>query len=483
MKRGSVIAPLLLILIGGVFLLKNINPNLPIFETLFTYWPFLLIAWGALRLVEMVIWHINGKPLPVSGVSGGEWALVIIVTIVGSTAWGVQRFHRDGGFGRIGLGGLEVFGESFDYPVPEQAKPTGAAPRIVIENLRGATRIIGADVQEVKVVGRRTVRAMDRATAEQANQEAPLVFTVTGDVVTIRHGADRDDRARVTSDLDVTVPRGATIEAHGRRVDYDISDVNGEVTIDSDNSGVRLQNIGGRVRIDLRNSDIVRGFDLRGDFELKGRGRDIELENVAGQVSIEGAYSGETILRRIAKPVRFESERTTIQVAKIPGELDLSLSKLEATDIAGPVLVRGKSKDVSLAEITDTITIDLNSGDVEVRQSKPQTAKIDVSVRSGDIELALPGTARFSLDASTKRGSVSNDFDAKFREETTDRGAKLSGSLGSGPEVKLHTDRGMLTLRKITPGEVTTMPPPAPLPAKPPKPLKAPLEPARADNQ
>lgn len=485
MKRGSVIAPLLLILIGVVFLLKNIHPEIPVFETLFTYWPFLLIAWGMLRLLEMVVWHMRGKALPAAGISGGEWALIIVLTIVGSTAWGVQRFHRDGGFGRIRLGGVEVFGESFDYPLDAQSKPAGKTPRVVVENLRGATRIIGADVTEVKVTGRRTVRAMDRASADKASAAAPMQFNVTGEVVTIRVGADRDEDARVSSDLDITVPRGATIEAHGRRVDYDIADVNGEVIIDSDNSGVRLQNIGGRVRVDLRASDIVRAFDVRGDFELKGRGRDVELENVAGQVTIEGGYSGETILRRIAKPVRFESERTTIQAAKIPGELELSLSTLEATDVTGPVLVRGRSKDVRLTDISDTVTIDLDRGDVEVRQSKSPVSRIDVQVRTGDIEVALPENAKFSINAVTERGTVSNDYDSKLREETFNRGAKLLGSLGPGPEVKLSTDRGTVTLRKIGLAEVNSLPSAPPKPAKPPKlpAIPAAPEPARANNQ
>ena len=62
----------------------------------------------------------------------------------------------------------------------------------------------------------------------------------------------------------------------------------------SDNAGVRLQNIGGRVKVDTKKSDIVRATGVKGDVELKGRGRDVELEEIAGQVTINGSYSGET---------------------------------------------------------------------------------------------------------------------------------------------------------------------------------------------
>lgn len=480
MRRGSIVAPLILILIGIVFLIKNIRPDLPLFEMIFTYWPFLLIAWGLLRMAEVLTIYFRGSPLPAAGVSGAEWALIIVLTLVGSMAWGVHRFTRDGGFGKIRIGGVEVFGESYDYPMDTVTKKTGKAPRIVVENLRGAARIIGSDTDEVKVSGRRTVRAMDRATADRANTESPFEFNVTGDVVTIRTGIERGEASRLSSDLEIAVPRGSSIEARGRRVDFDVADVNGDVTIDSDNSGVRLQNIGGRVRVDLRASDIIRAFDIKGDVELKGRGRDIELENIAGQVTIDGGYSGETILRKVAKPLRFESSVTKMQVAQIPGEVEISLSTISGTNIAGPVTINAKSKDIELSDVTDRIDVEVDRGDVTLRQSKLPLSQVDVRVDSGSIDVALPEGAKFTLNAEARRGTVSNDFDPKFVETAIERGAKLSGTLGGGPTVKLTTDRGEVTIRKISPGEIPAVNAPAPKKARAPQ---APKAPERALNQ
>src|SRR5512141_2096738 len=109
MRRGSLVGPLILIAIGVIFLLKNIRPDLPLFELFMSYWPFLLIAWGGLRLVEILVTYFRGAKLPAAGISGGEWALVIILSMVGSSVWGVQQFTRNG-FGRFPIGGVEVFG-------------------------------------------------------------------------------------------------------------------------------------------------------------------------------------------------------------------------------------------------------------------------------------------------------------------------------------------------------------------------------------
>ena len=67
MRRHSLVGPLLLILIGALFLLRNIRPEWATFELIARYWPFLLIAWGVLRLVEILYWRISSKPLPARG--------------------------------------------------------------------------------------------------------------------------------------------------------------------------------------------------------------------------------------------------------------------------------------------------------------------------------------------------------------------------------------------------------------------------------
>ena len=61
MKRGSLIGPMLLILIGVLFLINNIRPELPILQVIGNYWPFVLIAWGALRLLEITYWQLSGS--------------------------------------------------------------------------------------------------------------------------------------------------------------------------------------------------------------------------------------------------------------------------------------------------------------------------------------------------------------------------------------------------------------------------------------
>ncbi len=471
MRRGSLVGPLLLILIGVVFLLRNIRPDLPLLELFVNWWPAVLIAWGALRIVELVASYSRQRPMPRSGVTGGEWALIILITIATMSIWSARRWSQELP-GKIRIGGVEVFGEAFDYPASDQTVAAAPRGRLIIENARGNTRITGAEGAEVKVSARKSVRALDREAADRAAAAADLSVKREGDIVRVLHGRDAPDGARVSVDMEIIAPRGSSIEFRGKYGDLEVKDVDGEVVCDSDNAGVRLESIGGRARIDLRRSDIIRALKVKGDIEIKGRGRDIEIEDAAGGVSIEGSYSGETILRRVARAVRFESSRTEIRAGAVPGEMRLSLSQLAMSRVLGPLFIRAETKDIQLADVTDTLTLDIDRGDVEIRQPRTDFGRIAVKTGSGDVELALPPAARFSLAASTERGEAVNDFDPRLRVEQDDRKASITGSTGPGPEIRTETRRGRTIVRKLTPAEISSIlgrPPQAPPPPEPPK--------------
>ncbi len=462
MRRGSIVGPMILIFIGLVFLMRNLRPDIPLMNWLETYWPFLLILWGLVRLVEVGYWHFSSQPVPARGVGGGEWALIIVLTLIGTAVWGTERLVRDN-FGRFQIGSVEMFGESFNFDVPESNVEAGKAPHVLIDNARGGVRVTGADVTTVKVTGRKSVRAIDRASADRANHGSQCTVQKSGDTVNVTSkSSGLQDSARVTVDLEVTVPKGASVELRGQNGDFDIGDLTGEVTVYSDNAGVRAQNLAGKLKVETRKSDIIRATGVKGDIELKGRGRDIELEDIQGQITINGSYSGETTLRKVTKPVRFESNITQLRLERVPGELQIGLSTLSGTNLVGPLFLKtSKPKDIRLSEVTDSVTIESEEGDVELTQTRLPMPRVDVRVRSGSVELAIPTSAKCNINASTNRGEVSNDFDDRLKQSTEGKSAKLIGSLGGTTEVKVSTQRGGVTVRKSGPGMVEPPAPPA----------------------
>jgi hypothetical protein len=291
MRRRSFSGPLLLLLIGCLFLWRNLHPEAPIFDVVSRYWPFVLIGWGVLRLAEVLIWRERTGP----SFHGGEVVLIVFICVIGSGMW-VGRQH---GF-RFAGGGLEMFGEQYDYNVSAQASASGMK-RVTFENTRGSVRVIGGDAQEVVVNGHKWIRSWNRTDADRTDRNTPVEIVPQGDRLLIRTNQDRaPDNQRISDDLEVTVPRGVTVEARGRSGDFEISDLTGDVEIATDRADVRLARVGGNARLEIGRSEVIRATDVKGKIDLQGRGSDVELENIAGQVTINGGYTGTLEFKNLA---------------------------------------------------------------------------------------------------------------------------------------------------------------------------------------
>ena len=447
-RRASIIGPLVLILVGGIFLLHNLNRDLSILRTVAQFWPWILIGWGAIRLAEVLFWHQKGQPLPRAGVSGGEWWFVVFLCMLGSGTAGVMRV--DNRWSNINMRGWgwQIMGEQFDFPVKAEA-PAANVTRIVVENLRGSARIVGTGDASVKVNGHKTVRALDRSTAERADRETPLQLVREGDVLYIRTSQEKwSGDERISADIDITVPKSAMLECKSRVGDFDITDMRNAVVINSDNSGVRLQNIVGKVEISVRKSDIVRAVNIQGDVTLKGSGQDLEFDNITGQVTADFAYTGDLEFKNLAKPLRFESNTVTLNVERVPGRLQLTRSQIEGENLVGPLRIKSGSKDVRVAEFTGAAEIEVERGDIRLTPGRGPLGAIDARTRSGEIEVALPEKGGFSLKAQVTKGSAENDYGAPLTKVDEGRTERITGTTGAGPLVSLEASRGSIRVRK-----------------------------------
>jgi DUF4097 and DUF4098 domain-containing protein YvlB len=447
--RSSLVGPLLLIVIGVLFLMRSVLPNFHLGEVFRLYWPYLLIGWGVLSLVEVCIRFAAGSAIPVNGVGGGSWFLVVLLCIAGLTAFEV---NRQGGWWRnVGFQhGFSMLGEVHDFSIVPQQKTVPATPHVVIERFRGDAKIVGSDGDELIVSGHKEIRSMEDGGASRANGQTPVDVIVQGSTIVIRCNQDRADaRTPVSTFLDITVPKGASVEATGTRGDFDVSGLSGDVDISSENAGVRLQDVGGSVKVDTRASDLVRCVNVIGTVDLRGHGDDVELTKIAGQVTISGDYTGTVTMHDLAKPVRVQDMRTQLEIQQIPGEVRLERGSLDLQNVVGPLKLNTHDTDVELDGVLNDVNMTIDKGDVEIRPARVPLGKMNIRTRSGNIEVALPESAHFALNASTDHGEIDNEYGDSLTQQIQGRGANLRGTVGNGPDVVLNTGRGSITVRKM----------------------------------
>ena len=201
---------------------------------------------------------------------------------------------------------------------------------------------------------------------------------------------------------------------------------------------VRLSKIGGNVRMDVSRSDLVRAMDVKGRIDLQGRGSDVELENIAGQVTISGSFSGSLNFKNLAKPLQFEGTRgTELSAQAVPGRITMDLGEFNANDVVGRFGLVSRARDIKLEQFTHSVEVETERGDIEITPGKLPLAAIEARSGSGKIELLLPEKASFQLDATAEKGDAVNDFGPQILKQSEGRSATLKGKVGDGPNIKI----------------------------------------------
>jgi DUF4097 and DUF4098 domain-containing protein YvlB len=456
--RGSFTGPLFIIALGCIFLLHAISPQFALIDWLGQFWPYLLIIWGSVALIEVVIRAIRPGPVPYNGVSGGAWVVVVLICILGATFAEIRRPDSMWQNTDWGRGFDNAFGEEHQYSVNTTQKTVGAAPHIVIESFRGDAKIVGVSGSQMSVAGHKTVRALKAGIADESDSQTPVEVLVEGKNVIIRCNQSKAlHRTFVTTDLDLQVPKNASIELDNSSGDLEVSSVDGKVALRSGNSGVRLQDMGGDVSIEGRRSDLIRCTNVKGAVDLRGHGSDVELSRISGEVSISGDYTGTLSLRGLEKPAHVKNNRTDLQIASVPGEIRLDRGSLNVQDATGPLRLNTHSTDVSLENVSNVVEISVDRGDIDLKPGRLPLGKIAAHTHAGNIDFAMPADATFALNASTDSGQVENDFGDALKEQTSGRGARLEGAIGGGANVELTTNRGNITVRKDGAAAQTTV--------------------------
>ncbi len=449
MRPRSITGPLILVAIGVLFLLNNLNPDFSPFALISRYWPFLLIGAGVIGLVE-VLFHVSrGVATPPSPMGGG-WIFWIVVWCIIA---GVLSDSPDFRIRAFDGSGVNFLGSSYEYDLQPAGAPqvvSQGVTRIVLDNIQGNLSLRGEDSGDVKVSGKKSIRAFNRGNADRANQQSHLDIERQGETLIIRSlGPDRSGRAQISNDLDISIPKGMSVEARGRSGDLTIDQIDGGVDISAGRGDVRLSHVGKDVRIEASRSGMVRVSDLKGSLNLEGKGSDIQLDNIAGDVTINGDYSGTLEFRALARPLRFESSRTEFHVEAVPGSILLDLGDLKMTNVSGPVRFSTGTRDIEATDVTNALDLTVNRGDINVTASRTPLPKIDLHSHNGDIVVSLPDRAPFELKGTTTHGEVNNQFGGSLQTHSAGRSATIEGQTGNGPQITLTTDRGTVSVKKL----------------------------------
>jgi DUF4097 and DUF4098 domain-containing protein YvlB len=445
--RRSLAGPLILILIGGVFLLRNFGVHLPVWHFFGRFWPLLIILWGVIALVEHFTSLRQGYQTRHLG--GGGIFLLILIVIVGLAAHHSSDVNWEGMRDQIqiddDLGGM--FGTAFTFDdTLEQRFPGDGSLRVVCD--RGAINITPSDSDSIRVVVHKKLYAQNQNDANKFNEGSKPQITVNGTQVLLNANTNGAGDHAVQTDMDIFVPRHAAVEVASKRGDVSISDRRADVRLTLQKGDITLSEVVGNAKMSLDKGSI-RASNITGDVEIDGRVDNVTLEDVKGAVRLNGDFFNDIRLSKISKAVEFKSARSDITLASVPGDLEISGDSLRATDIGGPMRFVTRSKDIHLEGVTGDVEVENANGDIEIHPAdKLPIGKMMLTGKHGDITVVLPANAGFQLDAITHKGDISSDF-SPLKNEETNGSSHTTGTIGNGAtKLQINADTGDIRISK-----------------------------------
>jgi hypothetical protein len=473
-RRRSFAGPLVLIILGMVFLLGNLHLlSWMRLGTLFAhYWPLLLILWGVIKLIEYQQSQRDG--VPPRGIGAGGVFLVIIIVFCGLMATQATRVHwedfRDNM--HIDDGDLDnIFGETFNFDDHLEQEIAPAATSLRVNDDHGAVRVTLANDNKITVAVRKRVGAENQSDADKYNAETKPTLTATGAQLTLDAKTHAAGDHSVQSDLDISLPRKMALQITSRRGEVSVTGRDGDVEIDNQHGDVSVEDITGNVKLNLEKSS-AKVEQIAGDVHISGRLNEVSVTDIKGAAQFEGEFQESVKLARISKSVAFKSSRTDLEFSRIDGDLDLDSDDLHADQITGPVRLTTRSKQIRLEDVSGDVRVQDENGGIEV--SMRSLGNVQIDSRSGDINLSVPDKAGFHVDAHTRDGEIQSDF-PELKIDNNEHEAKATGSVGNGSShIVLNNEHDSIEIRKASAKAAPATPATPPTPSKPAKSLPPP---------
>ena len=445
-RTSGVFSGLLLILFGFLLLLHNYG-HLQLGTIFRHWWPLIFIFWGATKLYERTLAQRQGRSA--GWITPGEVFLVIGLMIVVGGVIGLEEAPHL-------LDGLDINigGDAYSFPVDLTPQPIAPNSRILIRGGRGTITVRSSDEPTLRITGQKQIHTFSESEAQKRSTSIDIQAVKVGDGYEIHPaGFDLGD-SRISVDMDIVVPKKSTVIVRNVRGDVNISDMASDVTVSTEQEGdIEINDTTGNVDVTLQKGD-VKITDTKGDVKVAGRGGSVEVVDASGSLTVDGEFYSSVRADKIARGVRFISQRSDLTLTQLGGHFEKSAGNLEIADAPGNLTSRTKNTSVTLENVTGKMVLDNTNGSVELRFSNAPREDITVNNERASITLSFPVSSSFDIQADCRSCDIDSEFTGGGLKATrSDKGdSHLEGKYGSarGPKIILKSSYDSIQIRKTT---------------------------------
>jgi len=338
--------------------------------------------------------------------------------------------------------------------IVQSAEIPAGLKNLDVINAFGDIHIVGTDSRLTGWTQKLTVRARTEEVVQQIASNFLCKAELVGDRLRLVVMAPNSSKPHsFKSDLEITVPKSVTVQAHNQYGRTDISELNGDVEAASQFGAMELRNIGGKVRAEtsyaalkvtgtgpatLKNqfgvieADGIRGpldavtsyalldaRDISGTVKLRNQFGQLHVEH-AGQADLKTSY-GELRAKEINGDARLVNQFGRVAAEAITGSV-------EAETSYGPMDIKGPGAN---------FICDNQFGGITVQATSATLASLEARTSYGALEVRLPANMKPAVQAHTTYGDIESDFPVVIKGRRQD-------SPAGTPRVHLQNQNGKI---------------------------------------
>lgn len=443
-RTSGVFSGLLLIIFGVLLLLHNYG-HLNLGRIFRHWWPLIFIFWGAAKMYERTLAQRQGRSA--GWITPGEVFLVIgLLAVVGIVIVANEVPDR--------LRDMDIeIGEPYSFDVDVPAQPIDSGAHILIRGGRGAITVRSSDEASLRLTGQKSIRTFSESDAQKRAASINIAAVKNGGVLEIQPTGYDLGNSSISMDMDIVVPKKAVVTVKNERGDITISDMGSDVTVAAQRGNIEVNDTTGNVDVSVQKGD-VKVTDTKGDVKVAGHGSEVDVTNATGSLTVDGEFYSSIRVDKIAKGIRFISQRTDLTLTQLGGHFEKSSGNMEIADAPGNLTSRTKNVSISLENVTGKMVVDNTNSSVDLRFSAAPKEDIAVNNERASIRLSIPSSSSFEIQADCRSCDIDSEFSGSGLKATrTDKGdSHLEGKYGAarGPKIILKTSYDSIQIRKTT---------------------------------
>src|SRR5262249_593031 len=224
--------------------------------------------------------------------------------------------------------------------------PTGKQVRVL--SSRGDITVTPSPDDQAHVLVHKYVRGHSQEEANQFNNTTHAKFDQQDSVWLLDLTGGSFYQGRFN--LEVQIPPKYMVSLVGRRGDIHVSQIQADVDVESSHGDIVAEQIKGNAQLRGHRGDVT-AKSISGNVSVDGDVGDSNVGDIGGTLTFTGSYTGDIQLSHVAGPIKFNSIRTDLQVAKLDGDLSMDRSDLKADSVGGPFNLRTDAKDIHIEKV------------------------------------------------------------------------------------------------------------------------------------